>query len=138
MEVNLAFSDGTGGTAGVRGHDPAAEHATSLHRWLAADPELRRLAAISTRSGRSPDQGHMGDALEIVNVVLGNSIGLASLITAVAAWRRTRPHPPQVRLERDGAVITLHDGSPEAVEEILRIWHAHPGPVSAPADSDGE
>lgn len=66
----------------------------------------------------------MGEgALEIVNVVIANGIALGSLVTAVAAWRGSRSRPPQVRLERNGVVVTLQDASPEEVERILRVWN---------------
>ncbi|MEV8017460.1 hypothetical protein AB0O76_14165 [Streptomyces sp. NPDC086554] len=109
----------------------------SLSRWLMAEPELRGHARVSTgAAGSAP--GHMGDGLELVNVVLANSIALGSLITAVAAWRGSRPRPPQVRLERDGVVVTLRDSSPEQVEQILRMWNATAAPAPVASDGDSE
>ncbi|MGW1793036.1 effector-associated constant component EACC1 [Streptomyces tubercidicus] len=83
------------------------------------EPELQ--AGVSLEAEPS-EPGQMGGGLELVNVVLSNSIALASLVTAVATWRGSRARPPQIRLERDGVVVTLQDGSPEAVEQILRVW----------------
>ncbi|MFE6737459.1 hypothetical protein ACFVGL_02395 [Streptomyces tubercidicus] len=85
------------------------------------EPELRGRAGVSLEAEPS-EPGQMGGGLELVNVVLSNSIALGSLVTAVATWRGSRPRPPQIRLERDGVVVTLQDGSPEAVERILRVW----------------
>ncbi|MEV8340989.1 effector-associated constant component EACC1 [Streptomyces niveus] len=65
----------------------------------------------------------MGDALEVVDVVLANSIALGSPATAVVAWRGSRVRPPQVRLERNGVVVTVQDSSPETVERILAMWN---------------
>ncbi|WP_405503724.1 hypothetical protein [Streptomyces anulatus] len=133
MRVNVTFGEGAadGGTGG-------AEAASSLRRWLMAEPELRGRARFSP-GAEPPAAGHMGDGLELVNVVLANSIALGSLITAIAAWRGSRSRPPQVRLERDGVVVTLRDNSPEQVEQILRMWNASAADASAlpspPADS---
>lgn len=78
----------------------------------------------------------MGGALDAVDVVLSNGIDLASLIVSIAAWRASRPRPPQITLERDGSVITLRDSSPETVERILREWNGGPG--AAPVRPDGD
>lgn len=116
MELNLTFGDGTADSDG-----DLTGAALSLYRWLVAEPGLRGQAEVSTSSAR-PHPGHMGGALEVVNVVLANTIALGSLIVAVGAWRDSRSRPPQVRLERNGVVITLQDGSPETVERILNVW----------------
>ncbi|MER5254442.1 MULTISPECIES: effector-associated constant component EACC1 [unclassified Streptomyces] len=141
MEVNLTFGDGTSGA-----HEQSDEFAASvlsLYRWLVTEPELRGHARVSTGT-RQAEQGRMGDGLDLVNVVLANSIALGGLVTAVAAWRGSRPRPPQVRLERDGVVIDLRDCSPETVEQVLRLWNQGPGaspppqPAPAPAPADGD
>ncbi|MFE1175805.1 hypothetical protein [Streptomyces sp. NPDC058773] len=133
MEVRLSFGDGAADAEG----DGGAGEAVSLYRWLAAEPELRGQARVSLEAER-PEAGHMGGALDLVNVVLSNGIALGSLITAVATWRGSRPRPPQIRLERDGVVVTVQDGSPEAVERILRVWNEGGAPAPAPADADSE
>lgn len=113
VEVTVSVGDGVEGVEG----------AVSLYRWLVDEPELRGQAGVSLEAEPS-EPGQMGGGLELVNVVLSNSIALGSLVTAVATWRGSRPRPPQIRLERDGVVVTLQDGSPEAVEQILRVWSA--------------
>ncbi|GAA1172890.1 hypothetical protein F4556_002083 [Kitasatospora gansuensis] len=116
MEVSLTF--GEGGS-----EDERADFAASLYRWLVAESELRGGAEVALRGG-GMTPGQMGEgALEIVNVVIANGIALGSLVTAVAAWRGSRSRPPQVRLERNGVVVTLQDASPEEVERILRVWN---------------
>ncbi|MEV2253432.1 hypothetical protein AB0I94_23090 [Streptomyces sp. NPDC050147] len=138
MEVNLTFGDETPDGDGEGGPgDGSAASVLSLYRWLVAEPELRGHARLSTRA-RHAAPGTMGDGLDLVNVVLANSIALGGLVTAVAAWRGSRPRPPQVRLERDGVVITLQDSSPETVEQVLRLWNEGTGPAPAPADGDDE
>ncbi|MYR78461.1 hypothetical protein K7395_25905 [Streptomyces filamentosus] len=131
MQVNVTFDEGAAGA------ESGGAEAASLCRWLLADSELRGRARVSTGAQR-PAAGHMGDGLELVNVVLANGIALGSLITAVAAWRGSRPRPPQVRLERDGVVVTLQDNSPEQVEQILLMWNARGSSASAPPTGDDE
>ncbi|MFG2176411.1 hypothetical protein ACGFMO_34485 [Streptomyces niveus] len=128
MEINLSFG---GGTAEEQGADHT-QAASSLHRWLVAEPELRGQARVAGKAGEV-GEGHMGDALEVVNVVLANSIALGSLVTAVVAWRGSRARAPQVRLERNGVVVTVQDSSPETVERILAMWNG-----SAASGGDAE
>ncbi|MFE5664873.1 hypothetical protein ACFQ7N_23215 [Streptomyces niveus] len=128
MEINLSFG---GGTAEEQGGDHT-QAASSLYRWLVAEPELRGQARVAGGAGEV-GEGRMGDALEVVNVVLANSIALGSLVTAVVAWRGSRARPPQVRLERNGVVVTVQDSSPETVERILAMWNG-----SAASGGDAE
>jgi hypothetical protein len=101
-------------------NSPDGAELTSLYRWLRDDPDVRRdakLTAVSTPAQR----GDMGGALELVNVVLSNSIALSSLVVAVASWigsRRTSS--PVVRLEYNGVTVTIDTDSPEAIEAVLR------------------
>ena len=121
MEVRLTFAEG--------GSEQDAEGvyrtdcATSLYRWLIADPELSGLARIAVVPTQSRP-GHMGEALEVVNVVLSNTIALSSLLVAVSGWRGSRARPPEVRLEREGVTVTVQDASPDRVEQILRALDA--------------
>ncbi|MEU8681202.1 hypothetical protein [Streptomyces sp. NPDC048611] len=133
MEVRLSV----GGGVGDGGEAGAAEGTVSLYRWLAAEPELRGQARMSLEAEQA-EPGHMGGALDLVNVVLSNGIALGSLITAVATWRESRPRAPQIRLERDGVVVTVQDASPEEIERVLRVWNESGAPAPAPADGDSE
>lgn len=127
MEVRLSFGSGAGGEDALAGGAAA-----SLYRWLLADPELSGRAEVSV-GAVTAGQGEMGGALEAVDVVFGNAIALGNLLVAVAAWRGSRPRPPEVKIERDGVSVTVQDGSPETVERVLRAWgvgscDAAPGP----------
>ncbi|MFC8852012.1 hypothetical protein ACFT5D_03085 [Streptomyces sp. NPDC057144] len=119
----------------VVGDDPSG--VSSLRRWLLAEPDLRGQALVSVRI-EGQQQGAMGSGLDVVNVVLSNSIALGSLLVAVATWRRSRPRAPQVTMERDGVVVTL-DGDSEAVQRILREWGGStPQPEPSLDDGIGE
>ncbi|WP_229711693.1 effector-associated constant component EACC1 [Streptomyces daqingensis] len=117
VEVRLTFADGEDEQQGAELDH--AGNASSLYRWLVADAELRGLTEMTVTSAESR-QGDMGGALEVVNVVLSNTIALSSLLVSVAAWRGSRPRPPEVRIERNGATVTVRDASPEMAERILR------------------
>jgi Effector Associated Constant Component 1 len=136
MEIRLTFAD-SGSDQDAEDVD-RTECASSLYRWLVADRELRGLAEVAVMSAHSR-QGDMGGALEVVNVVLSNTIALSSLLVAVAAWRGSRTRPAEVRLERDGVTVTVRDASPEMVEQILRTLNAdNPNSSREPHHGDTE
>ncbi|MGW0814286.1 effector-associated constant component EACC1 [Streptomyces viridiviolaceus] len=124
MEIDIAVGEGP-------------SDVSSLRRWLMAEPGLMGHAVISVRTG-TEQPGAMGSGLDVVNVVLSNSIALGSLLVAVATWRRSRPRAPHITLEREGVVVTLHGDSPEAVERVLREWSGTPGPEASRTEGSGE
>lgn len=90
----------------------------SLHRWLVADPELRRSSAFELVASH-PQPGEMGPVFDVINAVISDGTGLGSLIVAYLAWRDSRPHAPAIRIERDNVVVSLSEGSPEAIDKAL-------------------
>ena len=105
---------------------------TSLYRWLAQDPDVRRDAKVTIVPAPAPPQpGEMSCALEVVNVVLGNAIALSSLVVAVASWigSRKSASSPVVRIEREGVSVTISADSPEAIRNVLRELEGEPGGV---------
>jgi Effector Associated Constant Component 1 len=90
----------------------------SLFRWLTLDPQVRQEATVSLRPA-PPADGEMGGALEVINVVLSNSIAVGGLLVAVSSWRKSRPRPPKATLERNGVRIVLEDASPETVRRVV-------------------
>lgn len=92
----------------------------SLRRWLARDPGL---AGVEHElSAESLEPGSMGgSALDVINVVVSNSIGMASLLLAVANWRASRNEPAEVTVEHDSAVVTVAENSPEDITRIVDV-----------------
>jgi hypothetical protein len=88
-----------------------------LYRWLTEDPDVRRDTSLSLSGEQRP--GEMSGALEVINVVLSNTIAFSSLVVAIAAWRESRRGAPPVEIERDGVRVTVHDGSPETVRRVV-------------------
>ncbi|MEU3601430.1 hypothetical protein ABZ714_22325 [Streptomyces sp. NPDC006798] len=117
MRVSVTVDDGHGGAG-----DPL-----ELFRWLSLDPDLKTTARLTLRPA-PPGRGEMGGAFEVVSAVLGHTLALSALVVAVANWRATRgERSPGVRIERDGVVVEVHDGSPETVERITRALTAGTG-----------
>lgn len=121
MDAQLSVADSSDGT-----------EITSLYRWLAQDPDVRRDAKVTIVPAPAPPQpGGMSCALEVVNVVLGNAIALSSLVVAVASWigSRKSASSPVVRIEREGVSVTISADSPEAIRNVLRELEGEPGGV---------
>ncbi|WP_433344214.1 effector-associated constant component EACC1 [Micromonospora sp. CA-111912] len=123
-------------------NDPAGTEATTLYRWLARDRQLTRHARLSPAAGGPVDGEMSGGSLETINVVLSNSIALASLITSIVAFRKAQKQqragsgdPIIVLLERPGRSIAIDDDSTaEGVVELLDA--ADPAPAAG-VTSDG-
>lgn len=88
-----------------------------LYRWLAEDPDVRRDTTLSLSGEQRPDE--MSGALEVINVVLSNTIAFSSLVVAVAAWRGSRVGAPPVEIEKDGVRVTINDDSPETIRRVV-------------------
>ncbi|MDX3056072.1 hypothetical protein PV394_13145 [Streptomyces sp. NE06-03E] len=102
----------------------------ALLRWLHQDEELRGRARVSVRAADTP--GAMGGvSLDILDVVLSNSIALMSLAATVLAWRSSRPAPaPDVQFEVNGVSVTVNTNDPETVRSLIETLHSagsHPG-----------
>lgn len=117
VEAQLSVADSSDGT-----------ETASLFRWLAQDPDVRRDAKVTIVPGPARS-GEMSGSLEVVNVVLSNAIAFSGLVVAVAAWigSRRSTSGPVVRIERDGASVTISADSPEAVRDVLRALEGEPG-----------
>ncbi|MEW2524265.1 hypothetical protein [Streptomyces sp. NPDC047071] len=100
-----------------------AAGAGALAGWLRRDPGIARSgieieSAASAPSEPSGTDGAMG-AVEVVTAVFDSTVGVLSLLVAVAAWRRPRgARPPLVRvIEDDGTVV---EGTAQEVLDTVR------------------
>jgi hypothetical protein len=92
----------------------------ALLRWLHEERNLRGQARVFMGGAQSQSPGGMGFPLEVVNVVLSNSIALGSLLTTLVAWRSSRPSPPPaVRIEVNGVPVTLNTDDPEVIRSLI-------------------
>ncbi|MGW4030671.1 effector-associated constant component EACC1 [Streptomyces sp. NPDC004838] len=94
----------------------------SLHRladWLRGDEVVGHQAEIEL--SRAPIRsGDMGAAFEAVRVVADSGFQLASLIVAIAAWRRTGPANGKVVIERNQVRVTVDTDDPEQIRRIAQ------------------
>jgi hypothetical protein len=105
----------------------------SLYRWLALDPQVRRETTVSIAPA-PPGAGDMGGAIDVINVILSNSIAVGSLLVAVSSWRESRPRPPTIRIERDGVSVTIQDASPETVRNVVEALTDRPAELGEGED----
>jgi hypothetical protein len=92
-----------------------------LHDWLRRDDRTRRLTS-RLASGADTPGGAMG-TLDVVNVILSNSIAFTSLAVTLANWRTARRSTlsgTEVRVTSGGTTMTIPNASAEQIEQILR------------------
>lgn len=99
--------------------DDDGETLTDLYRWFREDHDLRRHAEVRTQPPRQTG-GYMG-VVEIIDVVLGNAIGMGGLALSYAAWRRTRPRAQEVTFTVDGVSVTVRDSDDESVNRVMEM-----------------
>ncbi|MFF0201301.1 hypothetical protein [Streptomyces sp. NPDC005017] len=92
----------------------------ALHKWLRADPDVRRSTAAELRGG-VPGPEEMGTELDVLQLVTGNGWSAASFVLAVVAWRRTRHQRPRVEIRRGDTTIALTECSEEEIERAIRM-----------------
>lgn len=92
----------------------------ALYRWLAEDSDVRRDTTLSMAGGRPGDMG----GLEVINVVLSNTIAFSGLVVAIASWWGSRKGAPPVEIERDGVRVIVNDDSPETVRRVIEALSA--------------
>ncbi|MFE6913470.1 effector-associated constant component EACC1 [Streptomyces rubiginosohelvolus] len=109
----------------------------ALLRWLHQEEELRGRARMSAREADIP--GAMGGfSLDILDVVLSNSIALTSLAATVLAWRSSRPAPaPSVRFEVNGVAVTVDTDDPETVRSLIETLRSAGSDAGTAADEPG-
>ena len=91
----------------------------SLHRWLCHDPDVRDEAAISLDCVPQPP-GDMSPGLELINIVVSNSLSAVSaIVAAISLWRSTRSEPPDVRIETVRVSLTVSGGEEDDRDAVL-------------------
>lgn len=102
----------------------------SLYQWLYKHDALERTTEVSL-SEAPPEEGAMGGAWDVVNIVLTHATALANLALALATWRRTHPSAPPLNAQANGTAVTVHTDDPEAVRRLLEALN---GPEAGPED----
>ncbi|MDT9686955.1 hypothetical protein Q5762_01030 [Streptomyces sp. P9(2023)] len=118
MELTVGVAD-PGETAALR----------DFFRWLRNEEEPPGEARLSS----VPVPGTMSGGLDVIDLVLTHSTGMAGLALAFAGWRRARRNRAVFTVTRasDGLSVTVEDGSEETVRRLLQALV--PEPTVAPA-----
>ncbi|GGM66658.1 hypothetical protein GCM10011608_59970 [Micromonospora sonchi] len=96
--------------------DDSGDELRRLGHWLLDDDDVVRSAEVSIRPSGQP--GQMG-GLEVIDVVISNAVGLASLAIAYASWRNSRRQHLSVTFTRDdGLEVTVRSGSPADIQKL--------------------
>jgi hypothetical protein len=104
----------------IRMTGPDADHELeSLYAWLQEEPDIRRNSRISLISAET-SPSDMGAAFEVIQLVVDSGFQTLSLALAYVSWRATRPRPPHVTIECDGAKVTLDDADPDTIQAIVQ------------------
>ncbi|WP_310723546.1 effector-associated constant component EACC1 [Streptomyces sp. N2A] len=110
-----------------------AQESLTLRRWLVHNPPVISSAEVSfprsTRVGAQP-----GLSLEEINVIAQTAFSFASLVVAIASWRRQRKGQPPVTIECQGVTVRLLEGTPEETEEAIRSLNALRPEPAEPSD----
>lgn len=86
----------------------------SLYGWLSQDPDVIREADLSLSSA-SDQESALGPSLEIINIIISNSIAAASVVlAAITLWRQNRSSTPEVRIEAVNTSISVNVSSDDS------------------------
>ncbi|GLF93168.1 effector-associated constant component EACC1 [Streptomyces yaizuensis] len=94
-----------------------------LHRWLRLDDEVRRDTRI--RLTHRPAPGTMG-TVDIIDLVVGQSVAVLNLALSYAAWRAARRTAPPVTLTTPGATVTLTGASDDEIRRLVHLLNTRP------------
>lgn len=61
----------------------------------------------------------MGAAFDVIQLTVDSGFQVANLALGIAAWRRSRPAPPVVAIERSGTRIEVTSADPELIARIV-------------------
>lgn len=116
MQITITAGDGDDATA-----------LGNFYSWLGRDDDVVRAGSVSMSS--SGATGTMG-ALDVIDVVLTQSVALAQLAMAYAAWRNRKKDAPPLAITANGTTVVLADGSPETLARILALGERSSSPTN--------
>ncbi|MFD6327719.1 hypothetical protein ACFWOL_34015 [Streptomyces sp. NPDC058442] len=108
MRVQVSIETGDSGTV-----------ITDLYRWLRQDDQLRRHAEVRLLPPRQT--GGFMNAVEIIELVVGQGVAVANFAVAYAVWRQGRAATEPVTITVGEASVTVTDGSEEAIRRIVDL-----------------
>ncbi|HEY0640253.1 MAG TPA: hypothetical protein VGD67_21700 [Pseudonocardiaceae bacterium] len=87
-----------------------------LYGWLRKDTDVARSGKLSARS--TGTSGEMG-ALDVIDVVLSNTTGIAALAVGYATWRRSSSGRPRTTFTSGRTSVTVEGGSDDDIRRII-------------------
>ena len=103
----------------VRLAEPDVDTLLELQHWLDHDDRFHAPA----RQRGAADVGTLGTTTDVLQLVVGNAIALASVLVSIAQWRQSRPRPPAVRVavhRPDGESVSIESDDPDAIAAVVR------------------
>lgn len=104
MELIIRTGDGAG---------------ADLYQWLSADPELRGQVTIK---GADVEPGGMGVGLDVLGLVIPNTIALGSLIMSIVSFQQQRRQStgalPPVSIGNGGASVDIDGDGTDALRKL--------------------
>ncbi|MEZ0077301.1 effector-associated constant component EACC1 [Planotetraspora sp. GP83] len=104
--------------------DETDQELKSLYDWLLSDPDVRHHADVSLVP-KAPDRGAMGDALDLISLVIASGLQLPGLAATIAAWRQTRRERPPMTIESGDIRVVLPEGDAEIAVKIVKALQGH-------------
>ncbi len=101
---------------------------TSLFRWLTRDPDARLQVTVSMAADAA--DGSMG-SLDVINVVLSQATGIASLAVAIASWRQSRDDITSVKAIVGQRSVSLEGNPVEVARAISSLLPELDGGIAA-------
>ncbi|MEU9603398.1 hypothetical protein [Streptomyces sp. NPDC048057] len=107
-----------------------------LYTWLRRDPDVRDHSRLSLDA--SDPSGETMGAVEVINLVLGQTFTALNLALSYANWRAARPTAPAISLTVDGRSLALQGVSEETLSRIVDLLAARETDASdeSPRDDD--
>lgn len=99
--------------------EAAEEELQSFYSWLKGDEDIRQHARVSLQWS-PPQEGEMGSALEIIELIISNGFETANLMFAYLAWRHTRREKPKVTFKRGNIEITIASDDEKIIKEVIQ------------------
>ncbi|MGW2783286.1 effector-associated constant component EACC1 [Streptomyces populi] len=102
----------------------ASEDLLGLARWLREDEFVGEAAKV-TLPAAPPGPGHMGSAFDVIQLAVDSGFQVANLALAIAVWRRSRPAPPVVAIERAGTRVEVTGDDPELIARVVGAFESN-------------
>ncbi|NJP93678.1 hypothetical protein HCN51_30265 [Nonomuraea sp. FMUSA5-5] len=95
------------------------EELRSLHAWLIKDSYLRQNAEVKLVPQQTRP-GTMGDALDLISLLVTSGLQLPSFISTLMTWRSTRPRKSSIVIKKGDTTMTITDTDQETALKLFQ------------------